>query len=156
MMTDNHSGMQGYNQQSRTGTTSTLRGTQAYHSIGVSGAHGSSSGYNTSGGFAHGPPPLSPDTASFHGGANHYQQVPGPPSVYHGGASVYGSRRGSMHSLVAASGMFVGKPGLLSAWCFFPHEPSIWRPSLILFQIISETVFRKSWKHICCCSAHVI
>ena len=100
------------------GEQSGMQGIQPIATAGVrSGAGG---GYSASGYTAHGMgynsthssamggsrynlhhAPVSPGAASYHGGMYHHST--GPPSVYHGAS--YGSRRGSMQSLVAASGM---------------------------------------------------
>ena len=100
--------MQGYQTGVRSGATGGYSGSgYTAHGMGYNAAQSSATGgsrYNLHNA------PVSPGAASYH--AAMYQQQPGPPSVYHGLS--YGSRRGSMQSLVAASGMFAHWSPLVS------------------------------------------
>lgn len=125
-MAGEHSGMEGYHQHSTAaGLHPNSSATGGYGGgSGYGGTAGSGLSVHAMGGYSSAAPaatmggsrynlhhaPLSPGASSYHGGAassSYHQQHTGPPSVYHGATS-YGSRRGSMQSLVAASGMSVG------------------------------------------------
>lgn len=71
-------------------------------------------------------PPISPGSTSYYhqsgggggmGGSYYHGHQAGPPSVYQGGIG-YGSRRGSMQSLIAASGMCFNMVTVSSSYLF--------------------------------------
>lgn len=96
-----HLGMQDLHNQSVTGQRVNAAAYGGVASAGYSHGMTSSAAATGSRYNLYNAAPLSPVAASFHGSMLPAQT--GPPSVYHGVS--YGSRRGSMQSLVAASGM---------------------------------------------------